>query len=161
MTSFLEILGLHRELDELFLLHQEALLERDLGRALELFRRHRAAVQRHAQDEERELLPLYASVPRERRQAAEVFVQEHQRLHELLERIEALLLASFERPLDARAILHLIEREASCKHLFEHHDQRERTQLFPALDELVPEGQRAAILARISFQPLGVPESAG
>ena len=155
MTSFLDLLELHRDLDELFLRHQEALLERDPARALDLFRRHRAAVLRHAHDEERELLPIYASVPRERRQAAEVFVQEHERLHALLERIEALLVSRLDRPLDSRTILHLLEREASYKHLFEHHDQRERTQLFPALDELVPEGQRLDLLARLSFRPLG------
>jgi len=154
MTSFLDVLGLHRDLEELFLSHQEALVERDAPRALELFRRYRSAVQKHAEDEERELLPIYASVPRERRQAAEVFVQEHQRLHELLERIDALLVSSTGRPLDTRTVLHLVEREATYKHLFEHHDQRERTQLFPALDALVPAGQRAAILERLSLGPL-------
>ncbi len=154
MTSFLDLLGLHRDLEELFLLHQEALVERDLARALELFARYRSAVQKHAEDEERELLPIYASVPRERRQAAEVFVQEHRRLHELLDRLEDLLASSVGRPLDTRTVLHLVEREATYKHLFEHHDQRERTQLFPALDQLVPEDQRAAILARLSLGPL-------
>lgn len=158
MTSFLDLLEVHRDLDELFLRHQEALLERDLPRAMGWLARHREAVVRHAHDEERELLPLYASVPRERRQAASVFVQEHQRLHEMLDRIETLLLSSADRPLEARTILHLLEREASYKHLFEHHDQRERSQLFPALDELVPEGQRAAILSRLLFRPLRGPE---
>lgn len=154
MSSFLDLLGVHRDLDELFLQHQEALLERDAARALELFRRHRAAVVRHAHDEERELLPIYASEPRERRHAAEVFVQEHARLHALLERLDALLVSRLDRPLDSRTVLHLLEREATYKHLFEHHDQRERTQLFPALDALVPESQRRDLLARLSFRPL-------
>jgi hypothetical protein len=150
--SFLEILTLHRELDELFLLHQEALVEGDLARAVELFRIYRAAVVRHAHDEERELLPLYASVPRERRHAAEVFVLEHQRLHELLARIEELLIACEDHPLSARQRVHLIEREASYKHLFEHHDERERLHLFPALDLLVPVTQRAELVARMQLR---------
>ncbi len=152
--SFAEILGIHRELDELFLCHQEALIEGDLSRALELLRRYRVAAVRHAQDEERELLPLYASVHRERRHAAEVFVLEHERLHELLARIEDLLISCGERPLTTRQRIHLIEREASYKHLFEHHDERERLHLFPALDQLVPTEQRAELLARLQFRVL-------
>lgn len=152
--SFSEILGLHRELDELFLLHQEALVEGELSRSLDLFSSYRAAVVRHAQDEERELLPLYESVHRERRHAAEVFVLEHQRLHELLARIEDMLIACGDRPLTSRQRVHLIEREASYKHLFEHHDERERQHLFPALDQLVPAEQRAELLARLRFRVL-------
>lgn len=84
VTSFRELLELHRELDVLFPRHYEALVERGLPAAIGWFARHREAVVRHAQDEE-----------------------------------------------------------------------RERSQLFPVLDELVPEGERAAILARITFRPLG------
>ena len=48
MTSFLDLLELQRDLEELFLRHQEALLERDPSLALDLLRRHLSAVLRHS-----------------------------------------------------------------------------------------------------------------
>lgn len=76
------ILTDHREMDELLLLHQEALIEQDLGTALARFEAFHARLRAHIELENRELLPRHEQVaqPRWRTQ---VYALEHDKILEL------------------------------------------------------------------------------
>ena len=59
MKSFSDLLELHRQLDELFLEHQRALLRLNLARATELLDQYARELLAHIRDEEALLMPLY------------------------------------------------------------------------------------------------------
>ncbi len=130
------LLAQHEELDELFLLHQEALLDRDLNRARELLQQYRVLVATHIEEERSELLPIYASFGEAPRGAdVELFHSEHEKILARLVQLEH----SMERlaarsPQSTRDLIAIFDGESSFKHLMEHHDLRERRFFFPALE---------------------------
>jgi hemerythrin-like domain-containing protein len=146
-ATFTALLGVHAELDQLFLAHQEALVAGDLARALDALADFRRAFELHARQEDERMLPLFDFDGIERRDRAEVFSLEHARLRELVARATGEMEA-FEREGDPtpRRILRALEREASFKHLLEHHDARERSALYPRLDLRVDPGTRRRVL---------------
>lgn len=136
MSSVSErLLGIHRELDELFALQGEALLERDLELAGALLRAYQELLLLHLEHEERELLPRYAALGPAPRYPVVLYTGQHAKLRGMLDdlsaRVEAL--AGDGRPL-RRAILALFDRQTTFKHLLEHHDGAEREGLFATLD---------------------------
>jgi hypothetical protein len=129
------LLELHRELDELFLSHQERLLESELASAAALLDAHSAFFELHAKHEEELLLPVYVRLPFLPRFSVELYTGQHRKMRELL--------SLARRRLDAiegngsarrRQIIALLDLETTYKHLSEHHDGAERAGLFSVLD---------------------------
>jgi hemerythrin-like domain-containing protein len=150
MNSFNSLLELHRELDELFYQHQRALMRLDLDGAQDLLRKYEAGLLKHMHDEESVMLPLYDErVKPPVGGAVDIFLTEHEKLRQFL----ALFLDEIENIRSMvdieRGILFLIDSQHLFKRLLVHHDAREKTILYPLLDEVTSAVERQELLARI------------
>ncbi|NOJ94901.1 hypothetical protein D7W82_32455 [Corallococcus sp. CA049B] len=147
-TDFVSLGALHRDLEELFLLHQEALMGLDLPAARERLSRYREELTRHLEAEEALLLPELPRAGRIRGAAPELFTGEHQRMRELLAKCQdAVDALDASAPDYRRAVLRVFDMESTFKHLEHHHSLREETYLFPALDGVLGEEERRSLLA--------------
>lgn len=125
-------------MDELLLLHQEALIEQDMAEALARFEAFHARLRAHIELENCELLPLHEALltPRWRTQ---VYALEHDKILELAEKIhERLRSPLFEKgQAQRRWIIDLLDSERTLKNVVEHHEEREEKGMLPELG-LVP-----------------------
>jgi hemerythrin-like domain-containing protein len=148
-TTFAILKQLHDRLDELFLLHQEALFEDDLGRALERLDAYEVELRDHIRLEEELLLPVYRRAGLIPGGRDEFYTGEHERLGELLERCRSRLVEVASSAVGRRrGLISLFDLEATFKSLCDHHHQREENLFFPALDRVTDEAERQALLAR-------------
>lgn len=133
----------------MFLSHQEALLMLDIDLARERLRRFEAMLRDHMRFEEEHLLPLYRRAGPVRGGPVEFFLGEHRKMLEFLYRFSQRLeqLAKSKSDLK-REVIKLFDAEATFKHLVEHHDLREQNILYPALDRVTTEKERASMLDR-------------
>lgn len=156
--SFLILLETHERLNELFLLHQEALLVPDIRLALERLLDFERELLAHMQFEEERLLPVYQRAGRIPGGAIEFFTGEHKKMRLFLDRFKETLRQLDAQPPDLkRKIIKLFDDQAMFKHLVEHHDLREQNILYPTLDRVTSEDERQALLRRAesSSQPPG------
>ncbi len=154
--SFLSLLDTHREVSELLLSHQEALLELDLVGARERFERFEAALRDHAGGEEELLLPVYARAGTVPGGPAELFLGEHRKMLGIAGRIaDALRRLEPGDPGLRRRVLSLFDEEAVLKSLLAHHDERERNVLYPTLDRVTTPAERRQLLSRLLQPGLG------
>ncbi|MBL8208545.1 MAG: hemerythrin domain-containing protein [Blastocatellia bacterium] len=152
--SFLDVLKIHEYLDELFLQHQEALLQLDIELAAERLRFYECQLHIHMQVEEELLLPVYARAGKIPGGPPEFFTGEHQRMREFLTRFTATLVEmNRDRTNLPRRVLALFDEEAMYKNLCLHHDQRERNLFFPTLDRVTGEAERRDLIARCLTAP--------
>lgn len=146
--SFMSLLDTHQHLDETLIGHQIALMASRLEEALPLWRAFAEGLLAHAEDEEREMLPVYAErVPIPQGGTVELFLAEHNKMRLFLREIGDKLAALAQAAPDRRAILHILERQYELKRLMEHHDMRERNFLYPLLDQHTTAQERKSILA--------------
>src|SRR5215813_561854 len=89
--SFAELLNVHGCLNELFLLHQEALLRLDLELAAELLRIYERELRAHMRVEEDLLMPVYERAGKIAGGPPGFFIGEHRRMLEFLARFAATL----------------------------------------------------------------------
>src|SRR4051812_8443966 len=143
MTSFSDLLELHRNLDDLFMEHQRALLRLNLEHASVTLEQYERELLAHIRDEEAFLLPLYrrrAIAPTGG--APEIFAGEHDKLKQFL----VLFRAELEKLKTVddleRGVLFLIDSQHLFKRLLVHHDTREKKMLYPLLDEVTSEAER-------------------
>lgn len=166
IAPLLSLLEVHDVLDELFLAHQTALLDRNLPAADAWLQQFATQLQQHIRDEETHILPLYGEriAPPEGAKL-EFFQMEHTKILRVLGELQAMLmllepsghalqfgdvLAPPEPgAISARSVIELLDKEASFKDLFRHHDARERHFLYPLLAEALPLEEQVAILAEI------------
>ncbi|MBL8841014.1 MAG: hemerythrin domain-containing protein [Planctomycetes bacterium] len=145
--TFLALLSAHSAMMGLFEEHQQALLERDFGRALERLLELRRQFEDHVQGEEELFAKLFSEVDSVRGTPLDLFTGEHKHLRELLGEFE-----NATRRLDAgtagRHLIELIEEEALFKSFFRHHDERERNLLYPAFDKGTSDETRRDLLRR-------------
>jgi hemerythrin-like domain-containing protein len=147
--SFLSLLDTHEELDELFLTHQEALLALDLDRARDLLWEFETGLRHHMRLEEELLLPIYQRAAPVPGGAVELFTGEHRKMLWFLERFkESMAELEAGQPDLKRRVIQLLDHQAQFKHLVEHHDLREQSILYPALDRVTGEAERRELLAR-------------
>ncbi len=147
--SFVSLLDVHQVLKELFLQHQEALLDADLPRARERLEEFERRLLHHIREEEELLLPVYERAGAIPGGAPILFTGEHKRMRELLAGFKQALSSLEHNPESRRrGILWLLDRQATFKNLMEHHDLRETTIFYPALDRVTSETERSEILAR-------------
>jgi hemerythrin-like domain-containing protein len=147
--SFVSLLDIHKALQELFLQHQEALLDADLMRAGKRLEEFEGRLFDHIREEEELLLPVYERAGAIPGGPSVLFTGEHKRMQELLAGFKQALSSLKQDPGGRkRGILWLLDRQATFKNLMEHHDLREATILYPALDRVTSEAERRDILAR-------------
>src|SRR6185503_9449909 len=91
LLSFLPILKVHDHLNELFLLHQEALLTLDISLAQERLKEFEDELLAHMRMEEDILLPVYQRAGRIPGGPVEFFTGEHKRMLEAVDRIKTAL----------------------------------------------------------------------
>ncbi len=147
--SFVSLLDIHQVLRELFLQHQEALLDADLARARERLEEFERRLLHHIREEEELLLPIYQRAGVIPGGPPVLFTGEHKRMRELLAGFGQALSSLEQNPASRkRGILWLLDRQATFKNLMEHHDLRETNILYPALDRVTSEAERREVLAR-------------
>jgi hemerythrin-like domain-containing protein len=131
------LLSQHEQLEELFLTHQEALLERDLDRAVDQLKLYQELLREHIREEEQTLLPIYAALgPAPRGASADLIHSEHEKILSRLGQLDEILSQLIQREeFQPRDLIETFDRQSSFKHLMEHHDLRERQYFFPALEE--------------------------
>lgn len=150
-SSFLQLLDLHKKLEEMFLLHQEALLSLDVDRAVEILWEYEAKLLAHMKNEEELLLPIYqqraGKIPGG---PVELFLGEHKKMRLFLQEFhKAIVQMAAEEPARLRrSVLALLDRQFMYKHLVEHHDLREKNILYPWLDRITSDEERARLLKK-------------
>lgn len=151
------LVDLHQALDVLLLEHRVALMKSDLPAALRLIRQFGVWIRRHVQDENELVLPVYARHPPPagfaRGAAPEVYAGEHAKILEHVVRAEEATEHIVAQGLEGDALrvacLGLLDREKLLADLCEHHDRRERTYLYPALERWLGDDAKAEILERM------------
>jgi hemerythrin-like domain-containing protein len=147
MSSFTAVLAVHERLTELFLLHQEALLQLDVPLARARLQHYERELYAHMKVEEELLMPIYHRAGQIPGGPSEFFLGEHRRMREFLARFTTRLQGlPIENASLPRAIIQLFDEEATFKALCEHHDMRERNLFFPALDRVTSEAERQTLL---------------
>jgi len=147
--SFGQIAQHHVEHEALFLLHQKALLDRDVEEAFGILQKYEILLNEHIDLEERWLLPAYASYEKEGGEVL-LFTGEHKRIKEFVHRFyEGLCVikdstAKMERD---KELLKLLDHQALFKGLIEHHHRREEIYLFPTLDEVLSNAQKNKLMS--------------
>ncbi len=146
LTCFLEV---HKILQELFLQHQEALLDGDLARATERLNSFTQRLSRHIWEEETVLLPVFERAGPIAGGSPALFTGEHKRLQEMLDDFKKCLASLSQGPAERkRGTLWLLDREATFKNLMAHHDLREANIFYPTLDRVTSDAERREIIAR-------------
>ncbi len=148
LASFKSVISIHEDMTEYLLAHQEALvLQRET--ALSSFENFCALLELHIHHEDHILLPIFHRAETHR-WPHKLYDGEHRKLELHMSRCrEALAKLGKPTPAKAREIIALIDTEGVLKRLLEHHDERERQDLFPVLDEVTSSEERRQILQQI------------
>lgn len=158
-NTFFSLEAYHTDLEAVFARHQAAVAERRFAEAFTILKHYRAALETHAQEEEQELFPIlhaFAGIPPGG--SVEQFKAEHKKLLELLDRVEKKFQEASSDNSPAPLIA-LIEEEARFKSLFEHHVMREHNVLFPTLDRVLGDAERARVLSGCTLRVTDTGES--
>ena len=131
------ILAEHREMDELFLQHQEALLEQDWVKAQARYAAFHTLLLSHIALEDSVLVPLHQQLTKPQWRTL-VYTAEHDKVREIAQIMADRIAAP--KPEDKqqrlRWIIKLIDDERSLKNLLEHHNEREEKGMLPELASL-------------------------
>lgn len=124
----------HSFMEETFLLHQEALLEKNLPLALQLLTLFEQQISHHILFENNHLLPLHQECVTEPRWGSHVYEAEHKKIISLLRGIQQQLQTLINSSFDRRDIIELLDQEKTLKGVIEHHEEREESALLPELE---------------------------
>ncbi len=150
----------HALLDELFLLHQEAILAREytlVTTSLLLFKQWLTA---HLELEDELFLPALSRHCPEPRWRPELYRKEHQKILKLLEELD-LRVREFGIESGRRDIIRLLDHQRRFKGLLEHHEEREEKGLLKELDEYLPLEDLEALLLQCQQRWQALPEMNG
>ena len=140
----------HQELDELFLLHQEAILLQKFDAATKLLSCFKELHALHRGFEDKQLIPELDGLVSQSRWPALLYTSEHAKIQELLEETEKNLLSLSKSQLSnqdlRREIIALLDEEKTFKGLCEHHQEREERGILPELDKQTDEKWRIRII---------------
>jgi iron-sulfur cluster repair protein YtfE (RIC family) len=149
ITRFMDLTQEHEDLDELFLKHQEKLVEQDLPAATSLLASYRSELLEHMELEETGLFPIYDRLEALPGGGVHLFQAEHDKIREILESVERRLSdLSADGPDLSRQIVQLLDEESLLKRVMEHHDLRERRFLYPMIDQSATDAERHSVLGR-------------
>lgn len=144
-------MALHDALDARFFVHQCALLDRDFARAAEALADYRTRLFAHMHDEEVLVLPRYEVAGGDATDApVRLFLGEHGRMRAFVDDFVVRVRALGERAGD-RALLELLDRQATYKNLVLHHDLRERNGLYPFVAARLPQAEQQRLLAALRW----------
>jgi hemerythrin-like domain-containing protein len=146
--GFISLLETHDHLDELFLLHQEAVLVTQWGLAAELLEAYRSLLSLHIDQEEQQLLPLFERAGSIPRAPVVLFTGQHRKLVSQLERIATTLKLAPESEEPRRSAIYLLDQETAFKQLSEHHDGAEATYFYPNLAKMATERELFDVVHR-------------
>jgi len=129
----------HLDLRELFLQHQELLLQGQFDEAITCLNHYDMCHQAHARLEERYLFPEFAKIERQSRWDVDLYEKEHEKIASLSETISNDLYWLSEQQLTGsqlrRNIIALLDKEKTFKGLTDHHEEREEEAMLKELDE--------------------------
>jgi len=154
MTYITDLKRVHHLIDEMFFDHQRALLHFEFENALSLLEIYQSTLNRHMQDEELILLPVYsvrAAFPRAG--APKFFFDDHKKMRSFVELFLEKTNDIKRQPNIDKALLLLLDREAFYLRLCAHHDKRETDFLYPTLDVVLSDLEQHDLLERISLKP--------
>ncbi len=150
MSSFNDFLGLHGQLDALFLEHQRGLIRLDLDTAEAALDEYAGALLAHMRDEEEFMLPLYGErVTPPVGGTVEIFLSDHVKLKRFLELFKEEIAKIRGMEDIERGVLFLIDSQHLFKRLLVHHDNRESKMLYPLLDQVTSESEREELFAKL------------
>lgn len=144
--SFMEMLHVHSILSELFQLHQETLLDADIPLALKRLGEFEAALRSHIKDEEEVLLPVFERAGKVEGCTAEILKFEHKRMLRFVSTFRKML--KRVKKGNKRDMIRLLDMQSEFKRLVDHHDLRERNALYPVLDKVTKNSERALLLEK-------------
>ncbi len=129
----------HREIREIFLIHQEALLLGDFSQAQVLFNSYRTCHDKHKRFEDETLIPEFATLKRQSKWSPDVYEKEHNKITDWLEKLsndlDRLTQHNFPVREKRHHILTLLDKEKTFKGLTEHHEEREEEAMLVELDK--------------------------
>lgn len=154
MNVISDLLKFHDDLDVFFRRHQFALLHFKFEDALRHLEEYERNLRAHMRDEEDILLPIYAEraeIPRGG--GVQLFLDEHEKMlaHIALFKEQTAKLVEEAEPEDG--LILLLDRESFYKRLGAHHDHREHDHLYPILDRITSDDEKAEILRRAEATP--------
>ena len=133
------ILAEHQEMNELFLQHQEALLEQDWAKAQARYAAFHTLLLSHIALEDSVLVPLHQQLTKPQWRTL-VYTAEHDKVREIAQIMADRIAAP--KPEDKqqrlRWIIKLLDDERSLKNLLEHHNEREEKGMLPELQAQAP-----------------------
>ena len=144
------IIQCHQGLDELFLLHQEAVLVGRFDEAIRLLNCFKDLHHLHMGFEDDQLIPKLKGLDDRGRWPASLYTDEHAKVKELMGKTEESLRALGNGQLSnknlRRKIIALLDQEKTFKGLCEHHQEREEAGILPELDKRTENDWRAGII---------------
>ena len=146
----------HLELRELFMQHQEALLQARFHEAFACLEHFDARLAVHMSLEEKYLFPEFARIERKTRWDVELYETEHEKVKQLYQVIsndlEWLSEQSLNESETRRNIIALLDKEKTFKGLLEHHEDREESAMLKELDEQLPENVLQGLVLTIQSE---------
>ncbi|GAB4329596.1 MAG: hypothetical protein Kow0074_26140 [Candidatus Zixiibacteriota bacterium] len=145
--------AMHHDLDEMFLSHQQALLNRDMHEAMRCLLKYERLLHLHMEHEERYLLPAFsagrAGLDNPPGLPAEVYVLEHRKIRERLNDLKRRMRdLSQTADCSARNLIGVLDLECGFKQLVEHHNRRELNLLYPDSNTLIPHHDRTEMITQ-------------
>lgn len=127
----------HRHIDEVMLLHQEALLLQRLPLAGKLLKLFEELLLAHIEIEDGLVFPLFDEKVAQSRWPSLLYYKEHEKIVAMLVKITDQFhqLEALEGSALRRAVLSLLDYEKSFKGVLEHHTEREEQALLPELEK--------------------------
>ncbi len=140
----------HRDLDQLFFAHQEAVLLGELARAVETLQQFTRAQDTHKNFEDKYLLTRLEDLDNPGDWPPSLYSHEHRKITTMLASLEEDIVRLSKQALTGTALrselIETLDREKSIKGLCEHHQEREEAGMLPALDAQTDKEWRAAII---------------
>ncbi len=129
----------HLDLRELFMQHQEQLLQGEFQIALDQLQQFKHYLQIHMQLEEQHVFPEFTNIERKSRWELSLYEQEHEKINthynRLVNDLTGLLKQKLNESQTRRNIIALLDREKTFKGMLEHHEEREEDAMLTELDE--------------------------
>ena len=124
----------HRRIDELLMLHQEALVIQDFPLAQKALRIFAKFLNKHLTLENELLIPAHDSLGCNKQWRTQVYKEEHSKLVDLLDNIRHMLSKEPAEERMRRWVIEVIDYERTFKNVMEHHEEREEKGLLLEID---------------------------
>jgi hypothetical protein len=140
----------HLELNELFLLHQEAVLLGKFDNAALVLNSFKELHRLHMDFEDEKLIPKLVALDYRGRWPASLYKSEHAKVQDLMgkteDRLQALRQCQLSSKELRREIIAFLDKEKTFKGVCEHHQEREEAGILPELDQQTDPAWRASII---------------